>query len=330
MTVYSNKNLYKILEVPSNASKDTIKRAYRKLVRIYHPDINGGSENFTQRFKEITEAYEVLSDDAKRRDYDILQNIKNYDANKYQTQENKKPEFKKTTCDDTFSDLLNEFWTGFKKTTEYYKKNYQANKQKKYDVETELVLTSLEAQNGCIKTVNILHTQSCTHCHGRNFLNGTTCPICGGKGTQSVHKKINVKIPQGVKTGAKIRLANEGNSGSGDICGDLYLKIKIEDSKDFTFDGLNVLYNLPITPFEAILGATVHIKTLTGSVAMKILPNTQNEQKFRLKNEGLSQNNQKGDMIVTVKIEIPKKLSPQEIALYNQLKTINNTDIREF
>lgn len=326
MTLSSEKDLYGILEISSNASKSTIKTAYRRLVRVYHPDLNGGK--FADKFKEITQAYEILSDEEKRRNYDILRTARYGYTTKtedFQTREYKKPEFKKETHEESFSDLLNDFWTGFKKTTESYRKN--AGKRGD-DAYSEIVLTEEEARLGCVKTVNILHTQVCQMCFGRPFLNGGTCKVCNGKGVQSVHKKLNIKIPKGVKNNSKIRIAGEGNNGSkGCDNGDLYLTVKIENRKEYDFQGSNSIYELPITPFEAVLGATVHVKTSEGNIALKISPNTKNGQKFRL--AGLSQNNSNGDMIVTVKIEIPKNLSPQEIALYNQLKTINNTDIRE-
>lgn len=332
MTLSSEKNWYEILDVSPSATSSMIKIAYRKLVRIYHPDLNGGRKDYAEKFKEITEAYETLSDEVKRRNYDILRNIKtgSYHSRTEGFQKKEyKSEYKKQAQkqeEESFSDLLNEFWTGFRKTTSSYKND---RPKRGTDVETEVSVTMPEAKDGTVRTINILHTQICPKCQGRIFLNGETCTACNGKGEQSVHKKLTVKIPKNTKHGSKIRIPNEGNAGSkGGSNGDLYLKIKVENDSPFTYDGLNVLYTLPITPFEAVLGTSIQVKTVNGKVNMKIMPNTHNGQKFRLAEEGIAQNNKKGDMIVTVKIEIPKKISKQEWLLYNQLKDINNTDIR--
>ena len=156
--------------------------------------------------------------------------------------------------------------------------------------------------------------------------------MCKGTGEVSVHKKLNIKIPMGVKPGAKIRIKGEGNRGTnGGKNGDLYLFIEIEDNKIFKYDGLNVHIDLPITPYEAVLGANIEVPTLCGNISMKIPPNTTTGQKFRLSEQGIydETKKQKGDQIVTVKIEIPKTLSQKEIELYEQLKNISTYNIRE-
>jgi DnaJ-class molecular chaperone len=163
-------------------------------------------------------------------------------------------------------------------------------------------------------------------------VNDNKCPLCKGSGEISVHKKLNVKIPAGIKKGAKIRVTNEGNKGyNGGKNGDLYLLIEIEETPFFKYEGLNVLCEVPITPFEAVLGANIEIPTLCGNISMKIPQNTTTGQKFRLSEQGVYDENkrQKGDQIVTVKIVIPKNLSNKEIELYEQLKNISTTNVRE-
>lgn len=338
MVLSSEKNLYEILEISTTANLNAIKTAYRRLARKYHPDLNSGDENCVKKFKKISEAYEILSDFEKKKNYDILNGIykKNYqskcsEANKAYKENVKEQQKNK---EDNFSNIFNEIFEGFKKTTSQHQKQNFSTKdirpERGEDVNSEVTISIIEAIEGTFRTVNILHTQVCPNCMNRPFLNGTKCPLCGGSGEQSSHKKLNVKIPSGIKDGSKIRIPNEGNKGyNGGRNGDLYLKINIEKNSKFQYDGLNVLCTIPITPFEAVLGASIKIPALTGKVTMKITPNTHNGQKFRLTGEGLEQNEKKGDMIVTVNIEVPKNSTDEEIELYKKLRNITKKNIRE-
>lgn len=339
--VSSEKNLYDILEILPDASSAAIKAAYRKLARKYHPDVNAGNSTCIKKFKEITEAYEILSDEEKKKNYDLLRGFYKHDdleakrkqANKaYKETQNAE----KTSKDGEpeFSNIFNDILEGFKKTANSSKKNYEQKTsypEKGSDVFTELAITLPEAIKGTTRKINILHTQKCPNCEGKKFINGAKCPVCTGLGEQSVYKKLTVKIPPNVKNGSKIRIANEGNRGyNGGKNGDLYLHIKIESNENFKFEGLNILYTIPISTFEAALGASINIPTIEGNVSMKILPKTNSGQKFRLSGQGLKGiDGRRGDMIVTVNIVIPQNLSKNEIELYEELKKISKNDIRE-
>lgn len=338
LVLSSEKNLYEILEIPSTASPVAIKSAYRKLARKYHPDLNGGDEFCIKKFKEISEAYEVLSDIDKKKNYDILRGFyqensqsKFKEANKayHNTiREERKPK------EEGFTNLFNDILEGFKKTTSSTKqqkfKTKEMRPERGRDVYTDVTISIIESIEGTTRTINILHTEICPNCKGKTFLNGAKCPICNGLGEQSTHKKLTVKIPSGVKHGSKIRIAGEGNKGyNGGRNGDLYLNIKIENNSNFKYDGINILYTVPITPFEAILGATIEIPTLSGKISMKITPNTHSGQKFRLTKQGVEQDGKVGDMIVTINIDIPKKSSEKELELYKKLRDISKEDIRE-
>lgn len=338
---HGQKNYYEILGVESTATTEELKSAYRKLARKYHPDIAG--EEGVEKFKEITEAYETLSDETKRKRYDILRGIFNYnksttdkttqreaqkaykqaqnqedlikEANKNYNQKEKQT----TSKNQDFSDILNEFLDGFKTQPKQKKESHKANNGD--DITTDVVISMLEAMNGVSKTVNVLSTQECTNCHGRKFANGYSCPVCDGLGTVSQHKKITVKIPANVKPNSKIRIPSEGNPGMfGGKNGDLYLNVVIENNSNFKYDDLNVLFTIPITPPEAVLGTTINVPTANGNVLMKVMPKTSSGQKYRLAGQGLTKDGKKGDMIVTVNIEIPQNLSDKEIELYRQLK----------
>ena len=342
MVLSSEKNLYEILQISFTASEATIKTAYRKLARKYHPDLNSGDEICVKKFKEVTEAYEILSDSEKKKNYDLLRGFyqerseARFSEAQKAYQETKKQEERQEEKqkEEGFSQMFSDILDGFKKTTSSGKnqtfKTKQAIPERGRDIYTDITITMSEAMNGTNRTVNILHSELCPNCNGRTFLNGTKCPLCSGLGEQTIHKKLNVKIPLNVKHGAKIRIANEGNKGyNGGKNGDLYLNIRIESTSDCKYEGLNVLCNIPITPFEAVLGAAIEISTPSGKVSMKITPNTQSGQKFRLTGQGLKQDNKIGDMIVTVNIEVPKKPSEKELELYKELQNITKKNIRE-
>lgn len=342
------KNYYEILGVNSDATAEELKSAYRRLARTYHPDIAG--ESGVEKFKEVTEAYETLSDETKRKRYDILRGIFNYnkstkdkttqrEAQKAYRQsknqediireanKNSQKNSKENSQAQDFSNILNDFIDGFK-SQQKNKKTTTHRPVNGDDIVTDVVITMPEAISGVSKTVNILSSYECTNCHGRPFANGMNCPVCDGTGVISQHKKITVKIPANVKPNSKIRIPSEGNSGMyGGKNGDLYLNVVIENNSNFKYDDLNVLFTIPITPPEAVLGTTINVPTTNGNVLMKIMPKTSSGQKYRLAGQGLTKNGKTGDMIVTVNIEIPQNLSDAEIALYQKLKDFSKEKV---
>ena len=358
MNQYYQKDLYAILGIEPDADEAQIKSAYRKQARRWHPDVNDNSQESILRFKEITEAYEVLTDEQRRSQYDILKgfNFKSSYSSTSKTQAKKaysqsesaqtktdfKPEQKTKTEEkhhdkSSFSQVFENILDGL--FTNDSQKNSRPKTEKKKlkpengrDINLNVTIKISEAISGTNRTVNVLHSERCPKCEGRRFINGAKCPLCKGSGEVSIHKKLNVKIPAGVKKGAKIRIANEGNKGyNGGKSGDLYLFIDIEESTFFKYEGNNVLCEIPITPFEAVLGANIEVPTLCGNVSMKIPPYTSTGQKFRLSQQGTSngKNNKKGDQIVTVKIVVPKEMTTKEIELYEQLKLISKYNVRE-
>ena len=364
MNDYYQKDLYKILGVSPDSDTAKIKAAYRKQARIWHPDVNDNSQESIVRFKEITEAYEVLIDSHKRSQYDILkgfntrketsytsktqeqsakkaysQNASTTTKEKKETHTNKEQNSNfssksndKSSFSQVFENILDGLFTNNSSSRPKSKQTRKPKPENGRDINLSVNIKMSEAITGTHRTVNVLHTERCPKCEGRRFINGSKCPLCKGSGEISIHKKLNVKIPAGIKKGAKIRVANEGNKGyNGGKDGDLYLFIEIEESSFFKYEGINVLCEVPITPFEAVLGASIEVPTLCGNVSMKIPPNTTSGQKFRLSEQGVydEKSKKKGDQIVSVRIEIPKEMSNEEIKLYEQLKNLSAHNVRE-
>ncbi len=310
------KDYYKILDIPEFSTSEEIKNAYRKLARKWHPDIAGNSPDVVSRFKDINEAYEILSDCLKRTDYDKARKFYSYGAStKSYDKTTTNPNFRETYK----SEKKASFWDDF-----FSKKEEIKMPKRGEDVYSDIEISVFEAASGATKIINMLQTQICPSCGGRKFVNGAQCSCCNGKGETSTYKRFSVKIPAGIKNNSKIRLAEEGEKGqNGGRNGDLYLTVHIREPKNYTTDGLNILKNIQITPSEAVLGADVRVATIIGNVSLKISPNTKNGQKIRLSGCGIRQNNKIGDMIVTVEIQIPQNLTDEEISLYKKLQEIS-------
>ena len=341
MANYYNKDLYKILDLNFDSSFEEIKAAYRKLVRLYHPDVSKKIDN-ADKFKEIQEAYEILINEESRKKYDILHGFyrqklkKNYEQKKEESKLKYdsfvKKTGKKVKQDENFSKSINEALDNL-----FYGKKLNNNKSQNIpingeDINMDIIIYFFEALYGTYRNVNILHTQPCNHCNGRKFINGAQCPMCKGTGELSIQKKINVKIPKDVKTGSKVRIRKEGNKGLyGGKDGDLYLIINVEKNPYFDIDDLNILCNLPITPYEAVLGAEISLPIPMGNIMVKIPPMTSSGQKLKIPSQGLDNRTKtkKGDIIITVMIKIPQELSDKEKELYENLKNISSSDIRK-
>ena len=334
------KDYYKILHISENSTQEEIKSAYRRLARKWHPDVAGNSEDVIVNFKDINEAYETLSNEIKKADYDKARRFYSYsglgasannrekNGEKKETYQKEKREEEKTTSKQTYhtKDSFKFSWEDFFFKTQRQGKDI-AKKGK--DIYSDIEISIFEALGGTTKVINMLQTNLCPKCHGRKFVNGSECSFCKGKGETSTYKRFNVRIPAGISDKSKIRLAGEGEKGiNGGANGDLYLTVHIREPKGYKTDGLNILKTIPITPFEAVLGANIAIPTLTGNVSLKIAPNTRNGQKIRLSGCGIEQNNKVGDMIVTVEIQIPKNLSEEEINLYKRLAEISTSTVR--
>jgi curved DNA-binding protein len=309
------RDYYQILGVDRSASADAIKKAFRKLARKYHPDMNAGSKTAEEKFKEINEAYEVLADPEKRAKYDRLgQSWRQYqesgtqsgfDWSQWTSPGGVHVEY--GNLDDLFSgglgglggfsDFFNSIFggTGAGMGTGATRAGQRrATPRRSLDYTHPIEITLEEA------------------CHGtRRILS-----IDG--------RKLDVKIPKGAKTGTKVRVKGEGADGGGSR-GDLYLQVKVVDHPVFKLEGLDLRAELPVSLYTAMLGGEVQAPTLDGYVRLKIPPETQNGQSIRLRGKGmpaLKSNDTRGDLYLTVKIQTPSGLTDKEKELFKQLQQL--------
>lgn len=370
MSVNARKNYYEILGVSPDSTFAEIKSAYRKLARKYHPDVNKASES-VQKFKDITEAYEILSDKFQKQKYDEIYR-KNFakdstntssatESSSYRYSASSDSEFRKNAFDKIdpdirfkykqksahenkqgqfkaysnfsdnkpFKDVISNILDGISKT----KKEKPNKKQPKNgdDINTEISISLVDSIRGCERVINVLHKELCPNCEGRRFINGARCSVCKGSGEFEQYKKITVKIQPNTKNGTKLRILHEGNPGfNGGVAGNLYLTVKVEANSNICIDGNNILYRMPLTPFEAVLGGKITVPVFEGKVILTVPPMTRTGQKFRLKGEGLKTNDGFGDMIITVEIQLPKTLSDGEVKLYEKLKKLSQGNIRDY
>lgn len=343
------KDYYKILGVERSATEAQIKSAYRKLARKFHPDVNKASDA-ARKFKDINEAYEVLSDKEKRRRYDSLG--ANWQAGSNFTPP---PGFNGSGFNqgaysqgfddlggfsDFFSSIFGDFagrqssqrqsgsrfsydnFSGFSgggQQTKSRTRTAPAEPAEDLDMTQDLFVTAKDLMTDKPLNVKMNTFEKCTQCNGV----GSFCYNCGGAGVVSKTKTLNVKLPKGVKEGQKIRLSNEGKSGKHGKKGDLYFVIKFKDH-EYAISDEDLTKQIEITPPEAVLGTKKDIKTLHGPISIKIPPMTHSGKILRLKDLGLPKTSGGyGNLNVKININIPQKLSEQEIELYKKLSNLD-------
>jgi len=308
------KDYYKILGVERNASDKEIKRAYRQLARKYHPDVNPGDRTAEERFKEINEAYEVLSDPEKRRKYDELG--ANYQQ--WQRAGGRPGDFDWSQWmsgtpggrihveygdlsdlfggSGAFSDFFQTIFGGMGARGAGFQQAY-GGAARGQDVEQPVQITLEEAFTG---TKRLLRSGSRT---------------------------LEVKIPAGVRTGSRIRMAGEGGVSRSGSRGDLYLVVEVLPDPRFKLEGDDLRTEVPVDLYTAVLGGEVAVPTLKGGqIMLKIPPETQGGQVFRLRGQGMPRlgNGTRGDLFVVTKIQVPQRLSEKEKELFRQLAQLRN------
>jgi len=359
------RDYYEVLGIAKGASEDEIKKAYRKLAKKYHPDVNKAPDA-EEKFKEINEAYEVLSDPQKRATYDQFgfagmdgaAGFNGFSAGGF----------------DDLGDIFSSFFGG---DMGFGGRSTRANTgpMRGDDLLKRLEIDFMEACFGTTKTIRLNVDETCTACGGtgaaspsdietcstcrgrgsiltqqRSILGvvqsqrvcpdcgGTgkhirkVCPKCAGKGYETKAQTVEVKIPQGINSGQRLRVAGKGGRGAnGGPNGDLYLEILVRPHEKFIRDGKNIMLEIPVTAVDATLGTTLDVPTINGEVSMKIPAGTQEGTQLRLKGEGVpdSRGGKPGDQLCTVRIKIDKKLTSKEKQLYEQLRELEGKPGKE-
>jgi len=329
------KDYYSILGVERTAGEKEIKAAYRKLARKYHPDLQTGKDKQAaeEKFKEINEANEVLSDPEKRAKYDRL-GANWRDGQQWQPSPDMEGFHFYTGGTDGaesfgsggFSDFFEALFgrAGRAGGARYEETYRQPRAMRGQDSESELLLTLEEAYHGGEKSLRLFTRDVCDACLGSGHTSGGFCPACAGTGSKTSEKTLAVKIPAGVAEGGKIRLKGQGGQGiNGGPSGDLYLKFKFQPHPNFTLNGSDLETIVTVTPEQAVLGGKVSVPTLDGSVLLTIPEKTRSGQRLRLRQKGWpKKDGTRGDLYAKIRIDIPPSLSAEEIELYRSLAQI--------
>ncbi len=390
----SKKDYYETLGVGRSADSDEIRKAYRKLARKFHPDLNPGDKAAEERFKKVQEAYDILSDENKKKVYDQFgfysdnippnggpassgspggPNFEGFDFAEFlRQQQQTRPEgpgsapgFEDERGGSGFRDIFSQFFGG--------RGGAGAGRQAVHpergaDLEYGLNVDFWQSIRGTQVRLNISRQETCETCHGSgsagngvavcpecdgsgtvtqmagamkfnltcNRCGGTgrlknACPTCRGEGRISRPDSVEVRIPQGVASGSRLRVAGKGNAGTGGgAAGDLYITIRVDEHPFFKRDGDNIVIQIPLTVSEAGLGAKIEVPTIDGRALLKIPQGTQSGQKFRLREKGVlnGRKNTRGDEIVEVFLKAPDVHDEKTRELLRELAQIQTDDVR--
>ena len=337
------KDYYEVLGVKRAATPDEIKQAYRKLARKLHPDLNPGDKAAEDRFKDLQQAYDVLSNPEDRKLYD--EHGENWRAVKAGAgapppgwEGTRRPASGGRAPSGGF-DFSDFEFGGFRPGAGGYDifedlfgagGRGRRRSDRGEDVEAELELSLEEAHQGGRRTLQMQVAEVCPSCDGTGVKDDRPCPTCGGIGQVTRPKTIDVNIPAGVRDGSTIRVPGQGGaSDNGAQPGDLYLHIKLRPHAVFSVRGDDVEVELPIAPWEAVLGAKVEAPTIDGRVELTIPPGAKSGQRLRLRGQGLNKRNGgRGDEYARLKIVTPKDVGPKERRLYEELQRVSRFNPR--
>jgi molecular chaperone DnaJ len=354
------KDPYQVLGVDKKASEDEIKRAYRKLARQYHPDTNAGDKKAEERFKEVQEAYSILSDPEKRRTYDAGGSIfggGGFDPGAFRGGFG--------NFGGGIGDILSDLFSGRAGPAG------AGRAERGRDLETEVHISFDQAMEGAQIPVSVPLSAPCPTCHGTGAKPGTQptvcprcqgrgveaesqglfsisqpcrqcggtgteikdpCPTCNGSGYTRQVKRYKVNIPAGVRDGSRVRLAGKGEPGPrGGSAGDLYVITQVGESPIFRRKGDNLELDVPVTIVEAIRGATIEVPTLTGTKRIRVPPGTQHGTVQRLRGEGPPKlgGRGRGDIHYRLVIDVPRSLSREQREVVDELAQVMDGNPRE-
>jgi molecular chaperone DnaJ len=327
----AKKDYYETLGLKRNASEQEIKQAYRRLARQHHPDVNPGDKASEDKFKEINEAYEVLSSKENRKKYDKYGDQWQYAEQFEQARRHQQTpfwdfgegggatsfQFGGEDLGSLFDDLL----SGSGRTRTYSRTRPMRGR----NLETPIEVTLEEAFHGTSRTISLQSEEPCPTCKGTGVVQNAVCATCQGAGRVPRMKRLEIKIPSGVKTGSRVRVAGKGAPGyNGGASGDLYLIVSVRQHQQFERRNNDLYVEVPVPLVTAVLGGEVQVPTMKGKLALKIPPETQNGRSFRLTGQGMPGlgNSSRGDLFARVNVVLPTKLSEKERELFKQLNEL--------
>lgn len=358
-------DFYVILGLERSAPLREVKRAYRRLARKYHPDINPGDRMAAAQFRQITEAYETLSDPDRRRRYDttgasapatdpVTVGFDGFDFS-VSVSGSSAPTF-----GDLFGDVLRP----------QQERRGDEAPMRGADLHQTITLTFEDAMRGGQRSITMTHQEQCracrgtgrlttaesrcTQCHGAGIVRSarghmvfsrpcaychgsgrqaeTRCPSCGGQQTQMRTEPLTVNVPSGLADGARIRVPGKGHAGrNGGEYGDLYMTVRVESHPLFRREGDDLHIVVPIAVHEAALGAKLDVPSLEGRARLRVPPGTQSGQRFRLRERGVpaGRGGRRGDLVVEVRLVLPKLLDERSKELLREFGRINDEDVRK-
>ncbi len=346
-------DFYAVLGVPKNATDEEIKKAYRKLARKYHPDLNPGNAESEAKFKEITAAHDVLSDSEKRRNYDQFGDPSGLQPGVHPGSSGQSQSF-------DFGNMFGEFFSGGER--------HRPGPVKGESLSHTVRIPFKDAFSGTKVTLNLHRTETCKTCHGSGESSGPkstcstcggrghfeqgsgffksrqacpdcggagkkapACPACEGRGRNPKHETVTVGIPAGVEDGMKLRVGGKGEAGRrGGGPGDFFLEVEVDADPRFERRGPNLYLRLPISFSEAALGAKVEIPTPESTTTIKVPPGTQSGAKLRLKGRGMPipKSDQRGDLFAEIHVVTPHIADERSKELLRELGELNDGAIR--
>lgn len=375
----AKKDYYNILGIKKDAKADEIKKAYRRLARKYHPDVNPNDKTAEEKFKEVQEAYDVLSDEKKRKVFDrfgyYADNLdpdspfgsssgagagagaSGFDFSGFNFEQG-------GSGGSSFRDIFSDLFGGGSSRATREPEPPRAMPKKGTDIEIPLALSFEESVTGLTTNITVNRSEQCSRCQGAGDTGGpvvvcttcngsgqvqksggrlqfsqpcpdcdgtgrrrTPCSQCHGKGVTPKSEQVKVRIPAGVDTGSRVRIAGKGQAGRlGAPAGDLFIITNVGKHKYFTRKGDNIYVTVPITIAEAALGAKIEVPTVEGKAQLKIPAGTQSGQKFRLRERGVPslRNPQlRGDQFVEVQITLPRIISEETKEILRQFEKAN-------
>jgi molecular chaperone DnaJ len=355
-------DLYIILGVPHGASDSEIKRAYRRLARRYHPDINPGDQTAEERFRQILEAYETLIDPSRRSRYDSGQRVEAAPGRQAAGFEGFDFSTRGADHSATFGDLFAEVLTerGGRSPAQQRGADLHVDMQVTFDealtgIQRAIPVTRrvncracagsgstrlssgscrLCQGTGAVRSVrgHMVFSRACTSCGGTGQQSPRACEPCGGSGQETRSERVIARIPPGVADGDRLRVPSKGNAGlHGGAPGDLYITVRVAPHTVFRREGDDLHMIVPIAVHEAALGAKIEMRTLGGSARLRVPPGTQSGQRFRLREHGApsTRTGQRGDLIVDVRIMLPKLLDERSKELLREFGRLNGENVRE-